>query len=98
MRGQKEVEKLLKVKRIRKTKATTASQAVESSDGEDEDEDEVMEGFVPGLQGVVGDDWHAIDDSGDSDAESISSTVSRSKTTHHAGKAGSLGVVVEDSD
>ncbi|TVY26925.1 Structure-specific endonuclease subunit slx1 [Lachnellula hyalina] len=98
MRGQKEVEKLLKVKRARKTKGSASQVAVESSDGED-DEDEIMEEFVPGTQGMVADYWRAIDDTDGSDAESITSNISLAKTTSlHASKPGALGTVIEDSD
>jgi len=98
MRGQKEVEKLLKVKRARKTKGSASQVAVESSDGED-DEDEIMEEFVPGTQGMVAHDWGAIDDSDGSDAESITSNISLAKTTSlHASKPGVLGKVIEDTD
>jgi structure-specific endonuclease subunit SLX1 len=101
MRGQKEVEKLLKAKRVRKTKASTASQAIaDSAAEEDDEEDEVMEDFLPGTQGIIaGDDWHIIDDSAGSDAESIASNASLAKTAlYHASKSGGLGTVIEDSD
>ncbi|TVY64319.1 Structure-specific endonuclease subunit slx1, partial [Lachnellula suecica] len=97
MRGQKEVEKLLKAKRVKKTKAGTASQAVPESSSE-EDEDEVMEDFIPGAGGVKdGGDWHGIDDSDGSDAESVTSNAEMAKTASHASKARRLGTVVEDS-
>lgn len=102
MRGQKEVEKLLKAKRVRKTKAGTASQAIAESSAEDDDEeDEAVEDFIPGPKGMVArDDWHIIDDSEGSEAESIASNASLAKTTlsHHANKSGGLGTVIEDSD
>jgi structure-specific endonuclease subunit SLX1 len=98
MRGQKEVEKLLKVKRVRKTKVSASQAVVESSDGED-NEDEVMEDFAPETQGMVAaEDWHAIDDSDGSDAESVTSNVSLAETSYRASKPGSLGTVIEDSD
>lgn len=102
MRGQKEVEKLLKAKRVRKTKTSTLSQAIAgSSADEDDEEDEVMEDFQPGTQGMIaGDDWHIIDDSTGSDAESITSNASHTKLTssYHVNKSGGLGTVIEDSD
>lgn len=84
MRGQKEVEKLLKKKRARKVRATlSGSQAMLSSESEDEEadrqEDEERNDFVPvGGTGSAEatDEWHQIDDSEDSDTGSIISTAS----------------------
>ena len=91
MRGQKEVEKLLKAKRVRKRKAT-ASQTIIDSDIEDEDEDDDLEGdikeelkrlkeFNPtGARMDTGDRWHAFaTDSDNTDASSMVSTTSQSK-------------------
>ena len=109
MRGQKEVEKLLKVKRIRKGKAT-ASQQVESDIDDDEDDDlerdiyeeiKKLQEFNPtGRKMDMGDRWHAMDDS-DTDAGSVISSDSQSKTWKTASgpsKASTLGTVIEDSD
>ena len=89
MRGQKEVEKLLKVKRARKGKGT-ASQVIAEDSEEDEDnsdEDEVDDEVeIGGSQKIpakgkgtgkanteLGDTWNALSDSSDSDTGSIAS-------------------------
>lgn len=116
MRGQKEVEKLLKVKRARKGKGkVTASQAI-AEDSEDEaddlDEDELDEeidmrdiskGKDKGRAGTgMGDTWNALSDSSDSDAGSVTSNISHTKTgpSYQASQAGTrkLKTVIEDSD
>ncbi|PVH83041.1 hypothetical protein DL98DRAFT_363002, partial [Cadophora sp. DSE1049] len=117
MRGQKEVEKLLKVKRIRKGKGT-ASQAIAEDSEEDEeellDEDglddeidmrEIIKGKGKGKTNTeLGDTWHALSDSSDSDTGSIASTLSHSqsqsqnKTAYQAGQTRKLKTVIEDSD
>jgi structure-specific endonuclease subunit SLX1 len=109
MRGQKEVEKLLKKKRVRKGKAVSTSQAAtDSSEDEgahdddaenDFDEVEKLKEFNLGNQGLHGDDWHAIDDTEDSDTGSITSNASQAKkeTSYQAKDAG-LATVIEDSD
>lgn len=112
MRGQREVEKLLKAKRIGKGKAT-ASQQVESYT-EDEDDDDLrgeiyeeikkLQELNPtGARMDMGDRWHAIDDSDDTDAGSVVSTGSQSKTQEKKAavgpsKTGTLDTVIEDSD
>ena len=111
MRGQKQMEKLLKGKRVRKAKAATASQAaMESSDIEEDSDDEDLEmeteeelNQLQELDREFGDSWHAIDDSEDSnDAGSVTSITSRTsqKSIPHraTNKAGNLGTVIEDSD
>jgi structure-specific endonuclease subunit SLX1 len=78
MRGQKEVEKLLKKKGSRKGKVTAQDMAYSSGDdngddasNKDESDNEVEEraDFIP-LAGFRN-EWHAIDDSEPSDTESI---------------------------
>lgn len=109
MRGQKEVEKLLKVKRARKGKATASQAAAKSSDEDDEmNEESQRQEFEDHLReliesdqerGKVVDDWHEIDDS-DSDTRSINSrtsVVSRPAGTQ-AKKAAKLDAIIEDSD
>lgn len=50
MRGQKEVEKLLKVKRVRKTKGTASQLVIEDEDNDEEDnDDDYEEGLEDGL-------------------------------------------------
>lgn len=104
MRGQKEVEKLLKKKRVGKGKATALQAMVESSEDEDLDEDKEMEDeldrseFIPSPE--EGNDWHTIDDS-ESDTGSISSNASRpnpqpTKASKKPKKQ--LPIVIEDSD
>ncbi|KAG0646428.1 Structure-specific endonuclease subunit slx1 [Hyphodiscus hymeniophilus] len=90
MRGQKEVEKLLKVKRARKGK-TVASLSTIVSDIEDDEDDVEMEReiaqeikrlqeFNPtGAQIDMGDRWHDFEDSDDTDAGSVTSAASQSK-------------------
>jgi structure-specific endonuclease subunit SLX1 len=108
LRGQKEVDKLLKVKRAKKGKAANASQAVVDSDIEsdddelDDDLDELrqIEALNPaGGRMDMGDSWNAIDDTDNSDAESTTSTGSRKKkvTSRQACKP-ALRTVIEDSD
>jgi structure-specific endonuclease subunit SLX1 len=108
LRGQKEVEKLLKGKRVRKTKATPSQATVELSD-QDEDEDldiekeiEQLNELNPGGKGMdLGDTWHEHDDSEDSDTGSIVSNVSIAKkggSSYQASKAAGLPMVIEDSD
>jgi structure-specific endonuclease subunit SLX1 len=111
LRGQKEVEKLLKGKRVHKGKATLSKATTELSDEEDEDEDlrrnieeemEQLKGFGPsGKVMDLGDTWHELDDSEDSDAGSIVSNTSLTKkggTSYQASKATGLPMVIEDSD
>jgi structure-specific endonuclease subunit SLX1 len=111
MRGQKEVEKLLKGKRVRKANAESSSQAMlETSDSnefsDDEIESDIMEElkmlqkFNPtGSKMDMGDSWHVIDASDDSDTQSIASIASRTKKdTSYKTNPGGLVTVVEDSD
>jgi structure-specific endonuclease subunit SLX1 len=107
LRGQKEVEKLLKGKRVPKTKATLSQATVELSD-EDEDEDldieetEQLNELNPGGKGMdLGVTWHEYDDSEDSDTGSIVSNVSiaqKGGSSYQASKAAGLPMVIEDSD
>jgi structure-specific endonuclease subunit SLX1 len=108
LRGQKEVQKLLKGKRVRKTKATLSQATVELSD-EDEDEDldideeiDRLNELGSGRKGMdLGDKWHEHDDSEDSDTGSIISNFSIGKkggSSYQASEAARLPVVIEDSD
>lgn len=114
MRGQKEVQKLLKVKRARKTKESTLSQPIiEASEEEEEDldldDDEAdanrpMHEFAsqqtdPGL----GDSWHIPDDLDFSDAESVVSAAATSSqldviAASRIAKVPTITRIVEDSD
>lgn len=111
MRGQKEVMDLLKSKRIQKRKPT-ASQSVIESDG-DEDDEIVKEDIYEEIKRLqelhstisktdIGDRWYTIDNSEDSDANSVASTASQSKKavsgSGKTGKTGTLATVIEDSD
>jgi structure-specific endonuclease subunit SLX1 len=114
MRGHKEVEKLLKAKRSRKGKTT--SESIEDDIEEDEDDDlesdiaeeiKRLREFNPtGARMDMGDSWHAIDDSDETDAGSVVNTASPSKTSNKQGKkvasrtskAINLDPVIEDSD
>ncbi|CZS89939.1 related to Structure-specific endonuclease subunit SLX1 [Rhynchosporium graminicola] len=117
MRGQKVVEKLLKVKRARKSKEkATASQAIaeDSEDAEDEDESDVDDDLVVERVEIgkgkgkgradaeMGDTWNALSDSEDSDAGSVTSTISQSQKgisiSYQASQGGKLKTVIEDSD
>lgn len=104
MRGQKEVEKLLKTKGVRKGKAMASQALGESSEDEDLDEEKDMEDeverseFIPALE--KGDDWHAVDDS-ESDTGSVTSNASQSKpqpTKATKKPRKQLPIVIEDSD
>lgn len=118
MRGQKEVEKLLKVKKARKGKGTASQAIVEDSEDEDEedlDEDEFDDEVVMREMGKgkgkrkemanteLGDTWHALSDSSDSDTGSIVSTISQSQSQNKPayqaiGSKNKLKTVIEDSD
>jgi structure-specific endonuclease subunit SLX1 len=107
LRGQKEVEKLLKGKRVHKTKATLSQATVESSDEDEEDLDieeeiEQLNELSPSGKGMdLGDTWHEHDDSEDSDTASIVSNVSIAKkggSSYQASKAAGLPMIIEDSD
>lgn len=109
LRGQKEVEKLLKVKRARK--GATASQAASEELDHELSEEEFMRDVQEELEFLrkfdpTGDNydgiWHEIDDSDDSDTRSTTSTDLRKGKAKPAAptvsKAGTLRTVVEDSD
>lgn len=105
MRGQKEVEKLLKVKRARKGKAVKSSQAItESSDDDiddDRDEELVFNDLRLGIQSAdTGDSWHVISDSDNSDAGSVTSNASYNKgaSPYRPRRPIGLKAVIEDSD
>ncbi|KAI9047222.1 hypothetical protein LZ554_008676 [Drepanopeziza brunnea f. sp. 'monogermtubi'] len=120
MRGQKEVEKLLRVKRVRKTKATASQPFIESEDEEEDTDDEMSEhesheelkrgsGMQAGASRPdteMGDTWHEVDDSEESDTGSIASHISQGQsqsqsqkpTSYQATQAGTLRTVIEDSD
>lgn len=108
MRGQKQVEQLLKVKRVRKGKATTASQAaIESSASEDEISEEDLADIEAELrelseadereENAKGRRWHEIDDS-DSDTGSVRSNVSTTSKQPKNKTAKKLNAIIEDSD
>jgi structure-specific endonuclease subunit SLX1 len=106
IRGQKEVEKLLKGKRVRKGKAVTASQAT-NLDEEDDEHDDAMDeiGMLResnfGKMGTdMGDTWHEIDASDDSDTDSIINNTSKAmQATSYTGiQAIGLETVIEDTD
>lgn len=109
IRGQKEVEKLLKGKRVRKGKAVTSSQATNIDNGEEEDEDEEdeMENEIERLResnfGNMGTDmssvWHEIDATDNSDTDSIISNISTAKQASYKGlQAIGLRTVIDDTD
>lgn len=108
MRGQKEVERLLKAKRTRKGKAT-ASHQVESDVDDDEvdalereiyEEIKQLQEFNPTASKLhMGDEWHIVDDSDDTDTGSVISNASQSrKAASGPSNAGTLPTVIEDSD
>jgi structure-specific endonuclease subunit SLX1 len=108
LRGQKEVEKLLKGKRVRKGKAVTASQAADFDDEEDDDDDDELVNEIELLRKsdfaktdtIMGDTWHEIDTSDDSDTESIISNKSKVKqaTSYIGIPTIGLKTVIEDTD
>jgi structure-specific endonuclease subunit SLX1 len=107
IRGQKEIEKLLKEKRARKGKAITASQATNiDDDDEDEENDDELEDEIDMLRegkfGRMGtcNTWHEIDNSEDSDTESIISNTPNTKqaTSYRGNQAIGLQTVIEDTD
>ena len=113
LRGQNEVEKLLKGQRAR-VQALASSQAMlESTDIEDdpdgmavergfEEEIKMIQQLNPHTHGFdMGDSWHAIDDSDESDTGSIGSNTSqarRAKSYKASSRTAGLDAVVEDSD
>jgi len=111
MRGRKEVEKLLKVKRARK--GTTSSQAMVDSDDEDELSEEEMleearkfEAVNPWInEPALGDSWDAIPASGeDSDNSSVVSIApipkakKQGEVAPYKSSQGVWKTVIEDSD
>ena len=108
VRGQKEVEKLLKVRRARK--GVTSSQAAMETYDDELSEEEIQQDIEEELQfwhefhptGTKADEndiWHDIDDSDDSDTRSTTSTIKRTdKTAQKLSKVGTLRTVVEDSE
>jgi structure-specific endonuclease subunit SLX1 len=110
MRGQKEVQKLLKETRVRKGNATALQPIIGSSDiDEDEEDDDMEEDIYEEIKRLhelnptasktdMGDTWHDVHDSEDSDADSVVSTASQSKKATVSTKAGTLPTVIEDSD
>jgi structure-specific endonuclease subunit SLX1 len=108
IRGQKEVEKLLKGKRSRKGKAVTASQATNIDDEEDEGDDDEMESEIEMLRegnfGRTGTDmsntWHEIDATDDSETDSIISNTSKAQqaSLYRGIQAIGLQTVIEDTD
>ena len=112
MRGQKEVEKLLKVKRARKGKATSSQAAVESDDENELSEEEILEEartfeeLNPWINDPdMGDGWHSMQASDDdSDNSSIASAASipkakkSKKAEPYKSSKGILKTVIEDSD
>ncbi|RDW95058.1 hypothetical protein BP5796_00821 [Coleophoma crateriformis] len=105
LRGQKEVEKLLKVKRIRKKQITASQTLVEGSDPDDEAEYEKLEEEIRRLQKLnpeLGESYLDFEASDDSDTGSVvsnatqkSSPKDRAATTK---KPRPPVVVIEDSD
>jgi len=79
MRDQKEVNKLLKVKRVRKGKVTSSQAVIESDDNSDElSEEELAEEALKFKElNSIG----TIDDADDSDNESITSAASQSQAS-----------------
>lgn len=108
LRGQKEVEKLLKVKRVKKD-VTSSQAAIESYDDELSEEEiqrdieEELEFWhkfdATGTKANSDDIWHDIDNSDDSDTRSTTSTTMLTENAApKASKAGTLRTVVEDSE
>ncbi len=110
LRGQKEVEKLLKGRRVRKGKAVTASPAADIDDEEDDNDDDdddlvneielLRESDFARTDTMMGDTWHEIGTSDDSDTESIVSNKSKAKqaTSYTGIPAIGLKTVIEDTD
>ncbi|KAI6717284.1 GIY-YIG catalytic domain containing protein [Diplocarpon mali] len=111
MRGQKEVERLSRVRNPRKQNAkATASPPIESSEEEagEGDADEASEtDFADELEHLrdihpeIGDSWHLLDNNDDEDSEaSVESARSRGGNVERCGggSVGELGTVVEDSE
>ncbi|EHK97812.1 putative Structure-specific endonuclease subunit slx1 [Glarea lozoyensis 74030] len=111
MRGQKEVQSLLKVKRVKKGKDNALSQTIvdSSDDAEDEEDDineemDTMQDFASqSVAAPLGDSWHMACDPEESDAESIASSSSYLKTSKiNAGPKQkpipTLHKTIEDSD
>ncbi|KAF4627757.1 hypothetical protein G7Y89_g10394 [Cudoniella acicularis] len=104
IRGQKEVQRLLKVKRTRKTKAGTSSQPViDSSETEEDSDVEILDPDIDEQERVLEDIvtnkgttntrdmWDNIDETEVSDTESIISAASQpKKPVSHKSKVGRL--------
>lgn len=96
MRGEKEVEKLLRVKRARKDKKGAAAAVDENGDevyeinDDDLDELERLHELNPkgDLDLDMGDSWASLSDSDLSDSESVASSSSRSQTKGKKKKTG----------
>ena len=111
MRGQKEVQNLLKAKRVKKGKASQLSQTIVESSDVDSDEEPVldedldlMRDFASQTTGAApGDSWNIVNDSDASDTESVASNASQSKKPKRAPakkpkSQPTLRKIVEDSD
>jgi structure-specific endonuclease subunit SLX1 len=101
IRGQKEVEKLLKGKRVRKGKEIDIDDEEDEDVEHAEDELKMLRESNFGKRGTdLGDTWHEIDASDDSDTSSIISNSSKAKTatSYKVIQAIGLGTVIEDSD
>jgi len=107
MRGEKDLEKLLKVKKPRKKKATTSSQvAVDVSDSEDDEEAAEMEDEMNILNQFdqqardsgPGEDEHVSDDDSDLDSTMSQSTTGIKPSRSRTNKTKTVKMVIQDSD
>jgi structure-specific endonuclease subunit SLX1 len=108
IRGQKEVEKLLKERRVRKGKTITASQIANNDNEEDNDDvdeteydmDMLREGNFGRMATDMSTTWHEIDATDDSEVDSIISNTSSAKqaTSYRGIQAIDLERVIEDTD
>ena len=111
IRGQKESEKLLKVKKIRKGKGVTASQAIADSEEDADEEAEEIEEEMEQLREFdqqtgpthLNDAWDSLDDSDDTGTGIIAATGLQAKKATKAGspknsKNTRTMMVIEDSD
>ncbi|RDL38761.1 Structure-specific endonuclease subunit SLX1 [Venustampulla echinocandica] len=106
IRGQKEVQILLKTKRAKKLKDRTSSQAImESSDFAEDADDEELDLHIEDQMGELQDsvsqnDWHVIGDSDDSATESVNSNSWQPKNdmSCQTARSRALDAVIEDSD
>ena len=108
MRGEKEITKLLKPKRVKKVKGVTASQAAATlSEDEDDEADAEMEQEMAELRELdgapkgsqMGDSWNAVSDS-ESETGSIASVASGTAkaSSFRTRKVGVSKTIIEDSD